>query len=376
MKFAPAVLLAFAVFANAQAPDDFDDLARRAESALESQPSEAVDLYKKALALRPSWAEGWMYYGATLYQLGRFAEATDAFRKGTGLQPQLGTAWAFLGLCEAALDDPDQALADIRKGEALGLGNNQDFEVAVRVKAAQILIQSGMFDQAMIEMQALAQKNTELPIVVQTMGLYALAVPAKWSELSAERKAAVELAGKAAWAAVRQRPADAISLYKQLLEQYPKEAGVHYAHGSYLMETDVNAAAAELKTEIQNTPKHWPSYIMLASISMRQGDSDQAKQLLLQAMKIAPAGYRWLCHAEIGHANLIADNLDGAISELETATKLNPGVAQVHFLLSQAYRRAEKPEYAKRETAEFERLKVQQDPLGVPSLSAAVLGGR
>ena len=100
----------------------FEDLARRAQAALDSRPEESAKLYKEALAIRPEWAEGWLYLGGALYQLNRFAEATDALRKGLELAPGIGNAWALLGLTEVQLEDQDQALADIRKGESLGLG--------------------------------------------------------------------------------------------------------------------------------------------------------------------------------------------------------------------------------------------------------------
>src|SRR5450631_4204429 len=94
----------------------FEDLATRAQALVDSNPSQAADLFKQALALRSDWGEGWLYYGACLYQLDRYAEATDAFRKGVALAPGKGTAWAFLGLAEGELDNSDQALADIQKG--------------------------------------------------------------------------------------------------------------------------------------------------------------------------------------------------------------------------------------------------------------------
>jgi tetratricopeptide (TPR) repeat protein len=58
----------------------FDDLARRASDALDVHPEQAVALYQRALALRPGWAEGWLYRGASLFQLGRFREARDSLR--------------------------------------------------------------------------------------------------------------------------------------------------------------------------------------------------------------------------------------------------------------------------------------------------------
>jgi Flp pilus assembly protein TadD len=91
-------------------------------------------------------------------------------------------------------------------------------------------------------------------------------------------------------------------------------------------------------------------------------------------MKIVPPNFRWLCHAELGRANLTVDNLDGAITELKTAARLKPASAQIRFLLAQAYRRAGRAEDARTETAEFQRLKLQQDPFALPALSR--LGNR
>jgi hypothetical protein len=48
--------------------------------------------------------------------------------------------------------------------------------------------------------------------------------------------------------------------------------------------------------------------------------------------------------------------------------------AQIHFFLAQAYRRAGRKADAQRETAQFEKLKAQEDPLGVPGLRALTFG--
>ncbi|MGA2326032.1 MAG: tetratricopeptide repeat protein [Bryobacteraceae bacterium] len=364
------VLCAWAVaagLASAQAPS-FEDLARRAEAVLDSRPAEAASLYRQALAIRPEWAEGWFYLGAALYQTGRYAEASDAFRKGLELAPRVGTGWAFLGLCEAELDNPDQALSDIRKGLELGLGDNWQFQVAVRVKAAQIYIRSANFDEALAQLHPLALHKESSRGVVDTMGLCALGVPGTLSELSPRRRAVVALAGKAAWALADQRPAEAAAAYKELLEEYPNEPGVHYAYGLYLMETDLAGALAQFEKEVRNEPKHWPALIKLGSLYVQRGAPEQAIQVLRQALKIVPAQHRWLCHAELGQAHMTSDNLDAAIVQFETAVRLMPSNPPMHYLLSQAYRRAGRKEAAEREAAEFRRLKVQEDPLGVPGL--------
>jgi len=370
--FVPTPQLAFSQQA---ATPSFEDLAARAQALLDSKPAEAAALFKQALALQPAWAEGWLYCGAALYQVDRYAEATDAFRKGIALAPGKGAGWAFLGLAEAELDNSDQAIADMRKGEELGLGSNWQFEVAVRVKAAQVLVRLSSFDEALSQLVPLSQRNENSAEVQQTMGLCALAVPQAISELSPERRAVVALAGKAAWDLVSQRPTEAAAEYRELLDRYPNQPGVHYAFGLYWMETDLAAAFAEFRREVEINPQHWPALILIASMHTRKGDTEAAIQSLRQAMKAMPTRYRWLGHAELGRTHLTAGNLDAAITELETAERLMASNAQVHFILSQAYRRAGRKADAQRETAEFEKQKVQQDPLGVPAMRPFTFGG-
>ena len=48
---------------------DFTTLSARAEAAREAgRLDEAVSLYRKALALRPTWKEGWWALGTILYE--------------------------------------------------------------------------------------------------------------------------------------------------------------------------------------------------------------------------------------------------------------------------------------------------------------------
>src|SRR5271169_3750347 len=95
--------LLIAGLAAAQSTNNFDDLARRAEAALDNNPAEAASLYKEALDQRPSWPEGWFYLGGALYRLSRYTDAENAFHKGLDLDSKNGAAWAFLGLSEYEL---------------------------------------------------------------------------------------------------------------------------------------------------------------------------------------------------------------------------------------------------------------------------------
>jgi len=75
-----------------QPAQTFDDLAKRAAEARDGDRlDEAVALYKKALAVRPKWAEGWWSLGMLEYDRNNHAAAARAFRQLLPLRPKDGT---------------------------------------------------------------------------------------------------------------------------------------------------------------------------------------------------------------------------------------------------------------------------------------------
>jgi tetratricopeptide (TPR) repeat protein len=361
-------LIAPAAFSQTPVAPDFNDLSRRAEAALDTKPAEAADLYREALNMQPSWPEGWFYLGGALYRLNRHTEALESFEKGITLAPGNGAAWAFKGLCEYELARYDNAISDIGKGEQLGLGANAGFETAVRQRAALILIRASLFDKAIAQLQPLTKFHEDPPAVVEAIGLCALAIPHLPSELPEARRKVVNMAGKAMWAATSQRPKEAEAGFAELLATYPKEPGVHYAHGLFLMESDQAGALAEYQKELALNPAHWPSLLVSAFLQTRQGTPELAIQSAQQAEKLAPAGYRWLCRAEMGRALLAMDQAEKATPLFEQSVKLEPENASTHFYLEQAYRRSGRKADAQKEKAEYVRLKAKEDPLSLPEI--------
>src|SRR5262245_20213299 len=104
-KIAPnSVILAFLTFSaplfwaqqRPASPGNFDQVATQAEHARSANRiEEAIELYRKALSLRPRWAEGWWYLGTLFYERDAFADATVALSKATALSPKVGTAWVL-----------------------------------------------------------------------------------------------------------------------------------------------------------------------------------------------------------------------------------------------------------------------------------------
>ena len=349
---------------SARATPNFEDLAQRAAAAVDSQPSEAVKLYREALRLRPSWAEGWFYLGASEYELKEYAGSEAAFLRTTSLAPENGVAWAFLGLCEYSLGDRQKALEHINKGEALGIGDNKPFISVVRQRAALMAIRTGAFEAGLEQLNPVAKFGDDSQPVLEAYGLGTLGISSDPQQLSASKQELVNLAGKAAWAYAAQRPDEAKANFDALVEKYPSEPGVHYAYGIFLAPRNPEAALAEFQKELKSNPTHVYARLQTAFLELKAGNADSAVADAREAVKLDGANY--LAHTALGRALSSTGQTDAAIQELQTAARLAPGEPQIHFYLEQAYKGAGKLPEAAKQRAEFTRLKRQRDPLSLP----------
>jgi tetratricopeptide (TPR) repeat protein len=339
----------------------FDDLARRASDALDAHPQEAAELYRQALALRPGWADGWLYRGAALFQLGRFREARDSLRKGVALAPGKGTPLAFLGMAEYEMGDSERALSDIIQAESIGLADRPAFVAAVRYRAALACLRASDFPQALEQLRPLARNGIQSAETTQVLGLSVLNLHYLPSTLPPERQALVDLAGRAAWAYLAERADQSGPLFEQLVSRFPNEPGVQYMDGVFLMGQDPKAAQEAFRKELRITPSHVLARVQLALLLSKDGDAAGAVQVAGEAAQLEPSNP--LCQVALGRALLDAGKTAEAIAALEQAEKLSPQAARTHFYLEQAFRRAGRDADARREKAEWDRLRAQQEPV-------------
>lgn len=342
---------------------NFDDLAKRASDALDAHPAEAAALYQRALAIRPGWAEGWLYRGAALFELGRYRDARESLRKGVTLSPGKGTPLAFLGMAEYELGNYQPALSDILRAEAIGLADRPAFVAEVRYRAALIYLRSSDFVGATEQLRPLTGNATPPAEAIEALGLSVLNLHFLPATLPPERRPLVDLAGRAAWAFLGRRVDASGPLFQQLVTQFPNQPEVHYLNGVFLMDHDPGAAEQELRKEVKITPQHVLARVQLAQLLSQKGDAEAAVQLAGEAVQLEPS--EPLCHVTLGKALLDAGKTSEAIAALEKGEKLAPQAARIHFFLAQAYRRAGRAEDARKEQAEWDRLRAQQEPVEV-----------
>jgi tetratricopeptide (TPR) repeat protein len=338
----------------------FTNLTHRAKQAWETGDFEqAARLYRRAVRIRPKSAEAWGYLGSSLYQMKRFAEARDAYRETTKLTPGNGPSWAFLGICEYELHDYRHAFSDLWQGEQLGLGDDHDLQVIVRYRVALLWITAGEFNMGVKELAWFAQRNEANADIIQAFGMAALRVPLFPQDVPEGKKELLTKAGEAAFSENGNELDQARSPYRILVETYPREANVHYAHGKFLSKLDQDEAIREYERELEVSPSHVPARIEAGYLYLKKGEFDKALSYAREAEGFAPRNA--LPHNLLGRIFMAMAKPDDAVPELEEATRLAPNIVDFHLTLANAYRKVGKKELAEKEFAKFKALDAKRN---------------
>jgi tetratricopeptide (TPR) repeat protein len=336
-------------------------IAKQAEAARSANHiDEAIAAYKKGVALKPSWDEGWWYLGTLYYDLDQYAEGRDAFKHLTLIKPDVAIGWAMLGLCEFQTRDYAASLKHVRRGVELGVAAEQNISDVVHYHYALLLTRNGDFEEAMKTLALFAQRDLNQPDYVEAIGIAALRKPLLPSELPPGEREMVLDVGRAMYDASALRTALAATELKAAVAKYPTQPNIHYLYGSFLLYSDVDAGLAELKKELELTSGHVPALVTLASEYLKVQDYQGGLPYAERAVEANASSFP--AHAVLGRI-LCEGGIDAprGLKQLEKARELAPGSPQVHMALATAYAKAGRKEDADKERQEFLRQKKVAD---------------
>jgi len=353
MRSAFAITLLVSI---ACAQSSFDELARKANAAREhDQLDQAASLYRQALRLKPSWAEGWWSLGTILYDTDRHAECAAAFTRFVALKPEVGPAHALLGLCEFGRAQYDAALRELFRAQDLGFAGDDQIRGVTLYHTALALILKQNFERAM-EQLALVVAAGPPPAPVRTAaGLATLRRPMLPDRVPEADRPFVTRVGDAMIAELERRPDDAARQFEAILAEYPKAPEIRYAYGSLLLSSDPPKGLAMLKAELEISPEHVPALAAVAYEYLKENDGEAALPYAEKAAHLAPSDFA--ARTAYGRTLLELGRIAEAIVELEAAVKLAPDSPHARFSLANAYVRAGRNEDADRERKEFARLR-------------------
>jgi tetratricopeptide (TPR) repeat protein len=334
---------------------EFDRLVKEATEARQAERWEdAINLYARTVKLKPDYVEGYWYQGTAYYSLDNYTQCRDTFRKVLRLAPKNGAAYAFLGLCEFGLKDYDRSLQHLLESRTLGVGDTPDLGNVSRYHAAILMARMEQYEQALETLGEFASEGNDSPRVIEALGIATLRMPMLPTEVPADRREMVLMAGRGSYMQATRNTASAGAAFEALAARYPETPNVHYAYGVYLLQEQPDKAIEEFKREIELQPGHAVSLMQIAYEYLKRGEAASALPWAKQAVAAAPNAFP--AHKALGQALLETGDVDGAITELEAGIRLAPESPGLHFTLARAYQRAGRLEDASRERDEFTRL--------------------
>src|ERR1700690_69607 len=222
-------------FPQTQASADFDSLSQSATAAREAgHAAEAIPLYRRALELRPDWAEGWWYLGALLYDADQFRAAVPAFQNVFRLAPDAPGVLNFLGLCEFEIAEYEHALQHLEAG---GSAANQEDPQLARVATYHLALLVNRAGDSERALQLLSQEfaqGTPSDQIVFAFGLAMLRVPLLPNEVDASNEALLHSVGQLGVLSAQGKSDQALDTYPPLLLLHPDLPFLHAAYVSAL----------------------------------------------------------------------------------------------------------------------------------------------
>jgi len=361
-----AVFLALAAQPRPQsraASPSFAQVSKQAAQAREANRlDDAIRLYRQGVRLHPDWTEGWWYLGTMLYDQDRYPEASAALNRFTALDPKVGPGWALRGLCEYQTKDYERSLADIERARHLGLAGNPEMDRVAQYHAAMLLTRFEQYEAALEILMRFARLGEETPSMIEVAGIAALRKPLLPQELPSVERELVLQVGRAVIDAGARRAAQAQKEFEDLVRGHPDAPNLHYLFGSFLLVSDPDAGLAELKKELQISPRHVPALLQVAFEYLKRGDAASALPFAQQGVEIDPKSF--VAHNALGRALVESGDLQKGIPELELSKQQAPDSPETRIALASAYAKAGRKEDAARERAEFLKLKQLKEKPG------------
>ncbi len=342
MCFGVSLVLAAAIpLLWAQSPGE-----RRAQAmAFEQQGlnSDAETAWKAVLSSSPVDAEAYAHLGLLAARQERYSDAVALYRKALALEPSFPSLRLNLGLALFKSGDLKQAVSVF---QPLLSKLSPDSAEAQQVRILLGMSHYGLTDYAaatpyLKNAAARDPRNLELHLVLAHSCLWSkqyqcvLDVYREILLLDPQSAEADMLAGEAE-DAMKNR-SGAIEQFRAAVKADPRQPEVHFGLG-YLLWTQhqYEEAINEFRAELANNPNHDQAMVYLGDAHLQMNHPDLAQPILESVASRAPS--IWLAHLDLGIIYADSGRQADAVAEMQQAAKLAPGEVNVHWRLGRLYR--------------------------------------
>ncbi len=350
---------------SAQSPNAAGHLEKAHQYLQSRQPDLARAEFAAAVAIDPANLDAQANLGVLLYFAGDIRAAEPHLRSALALDPSQAKLQALLGFSERRDGNLSAARSDLQA-------------------ALPHLTEDNVRKQAGLELVELQTAANDLPAASATVNILKALLPTDPEVLYAAYRTFTDLAGESLLDLSLTHPASpqmhqaiahelvkardntaALANLREALAADPHLPGAHFE----LAELLAASSAPDLKAEapkqylaaLADNPRDDKALTRLGDLGAASADHPAAIARYREALALQPDSV----DAAIGLAHeLVETNQpEAALPLLLAAIKSDPSNLLAHFRLAALYRRLHRPEDAKREVAEYERLKATREKL-------------
>jgi adenylate cyclase len=339
--------------------------------------SQARQMWEKAIALDPQYAEAYAWLGLTYWaEWGfRWSAAPETLKRALALAQQaaalddsLPAAHSIMSNVYTSEQQYDQAITEGER--AIALDPNYAESYAVQ---ANVLNFAGRPEDALKLMEQAMRLNPRCPPwylfhvgwAYQMTGRYAEAIATQKEVISQNPNffyAHLLLAGSYLWQWIAQQSpaaqtlAPAVAAGQRALALHDSLHWNHIVLGSIsLYQQQYDQALAEMKQGVALAPTEAASYAGLAEVLSRMGRTEDALEAAAQALRLKPAVVDEHL-ASVGAAYATAGRPEEAIAPLQRYISRYPNILHIHLMLAAVYSELGQAAEAQKEAAEVLRL--------------------
>ncbi|HTV08450.1 MAG TPA: tetratricopeptide repeat protein [Candidatus Aquilonibacter sp.] len=339
---------------------------RKANQYLQhKQPALAIPEFAAVVAADPKNLDAQANLGVLLYFTGQPQEAEPHLRSALAIDPKEIKLQALLGFCEHRGGQLQEARNDLSSA----FPSLQDPKVRRQAGLELVEIDTSLSDlpaAAIIVSQLKVTFPTDPEILYAAYRVYTDLADEALLDLSVAAPDSAQMHQAMAHELLRERDSDAaIANMRAALKIDPNLPGGHFELAEELHASSEPAQKAqaedEYKLAIEQNPRDAAAFTRLGDIAADREDHEAALARYKQALAIQPDNE----DAAIGLAYELTEtgHPDAALPLLKQVVKADPTNVLAHYRLSAVYRRLRRMDDAKREVAEYERLKAMKEKL-------------
>ncbi|MHB9096595.1 MAG: tetratricopeptide repeat protein [Syntrophales bacterium] len=269
------------------------------------QLDEAIAHYKKALEIKPDFAEAHNNLGAALAGRGQLDEAIAHYRKALEIRPDNEKALNNLGVALVGRGQVDAAIAHFQKALEIRPDNEKSFN-----NLGIALAGRGQVDEAIAQYKKALEIKPDFAEAHYDLGVVLMS---------------------------RGQADEAIAHYKRALEIKPDFAEAHYDLGVVLMSRrQADEAITHYKKALEIKPDYAEAHNNLGVALAGRGQFDEAIAHYKRALEIKPDNEK--AFNNLGIALAGRGQIDAAIAHFQKALEIKPDYAEARHNLGLALR--------------------------------------